>query len=85
MTLRIRLNKLAQHLNSKVTRPEVTCIFLRRVFAVNRETGEVTRADTHHAIVWTQSGWETVIRGDKESAANFAKRVHEMNLDVPLA
>lgn len=82
MTLRARLNRLALHRSIKATRPEVTCIFLRRVFALNHETREVTGADTHCASVWTPGGWETVIRNDGESEAAFVERIEGVNQEV---
>ena len=53
MTLRARLNRLASRRGTQAYRPEVTCIFIRGVYAVDRDTGEVTGADTASAMVWT--------------------------------
>lgn len=80
MTLRARLNRLASRRGSQAYRPEVTCIFIRGVYAVHRETGEVTGADTASAMVWTPGGWETIAREAGESEAAFTKRIARMNL-----
>jgi hypothetical protein len=75
MNLRARLNRLSSHRGIQGKRPEVTCIFIRGVYAVDRETGEVTGADTASAMVWTPGGWETIIREDSEAEVDFLKRV----------
>lgn len=75
MTLRARLNRLASRRGTQAYRPEVTCIFIRGVYAVDRETGEVTGADTASAMVWTPKGWETITRTDCETEADFVERV----------
>lgn len=83
MTLRARLNRLASRRDTQAYRPEVTCIFIRGVYAVDRDIGEVTGADIASAIVWTPSGWETITREDNEPEADFLKRVDRMDSRGP--
>lgn len=78
MTLRARLNRLASHRGIQVKRPDVTCIFIRGVYAIDRETGEVTGSNTAFAMVWTSGGWETITREDGETEAAFIKRTDKM-------
>jgi hypothetical protein len=83
MNLRARLNRLSSHRGIQGKRPEVTCIFIRGVYAVDRETGEVTGADTASAMVWTPDGWKTVIREDGEAEADFIARIDRMDSEGP--
>lgn len=79
MTLRARLKRLASHRGIQGKRPKVTRIIVRGVYAVDRETGEVTGADTASAMVWTPGGWETITRKDSETEADFLNRVDRMD------
>ena len=83
MTLRARLNRLAFRRCTQAYRPGVTCIFIRGVYAVDRETGEVTGVDTASAMVWTPGGWETITREDSEAEADFLKRVDQIDSRGP--
>ena len=78
-TLRTRLDRLEARRGTQVYRPEVTCISIRGVYAVDRETGEVTGADTASAIVWARNGWKTIILEDSDTKADFLKRVEWMD------
>ncbi len=78
MTLRSRINRLATHRIIRSNRPAVTCVFLRRVHAVDSQTGEVTSADIHCSMVWTSDGWRTITREDGEIEAAFIERTERM-------
>ena len=78
MTLRARLNRLAFRRGTQAYRPGVTCIFIRGVYAVDRETGEVTVA--RKAAAWVNVGarHDYLIREDGETEAEFIERVDRM-------
>ena len=76
--LKRRLAQLEFRCGTQAHRPEVTCIFIRGVYSVDRETDEVTGARNAAAWVNVGASYDYLIRERGETEADFIERVDRM-------
>ena len=74
MNLRARLNRLSSHRGIQGKRPKVTRIIFN---AARRENGEIV-AEAVSAMVWAPGGWDSIIRENGETEADFIERIERI-------